>query len=68
MCRHKSLHHRRPRSLGGMNNSRNIVRVADNKHNAWHLLFSNWSPSRIAEEINAVWLDSDYRMEVKKVF
>ena len=45
-------HHRKPRSLGGTAEKNNISRLPPKKHTAWHLLFCNWPPERIAEEIN----------------
>ena len=53
-------HHRKPRSLGGDDTARNVIRVPDKKHQAWHMLFSNLTPAQIAEVINATWLDPDY--------
>ena len=56
------VHHRKPRSIGGTNEHRNISRVPVHKHRAWHLLFSNFSPEIIAEIISEVWLDPDYKL------
>jgi hypothetical protein len=64
---HESRHHRKPRSLGGGNDLRNTVIVSQEQHNAWHRLFQNWEPEDIAEVINDMWLDPDYRMEVRRV-
>jgi hypothetical protein len=58
--KHNHKHHRKPRSLGGDNSSRNRSIVDRDKHNAWHLLFKNHPPERIALIINNVWLDPDY--------
>ena len=55
-----SRHHRRPRSIGGGDGGRNISRVPENKHRAWHLLFGNMEAEAIAREINVHWLDPDY--------
>lgn len=55
-------HHRKPRSKGGKDCNRNISIVPSNKHEAWHLLFSNKEPYEIANIINQVWLDKDYHM------
>jgi hypothetical protein len=53
-------HHRKPRSIGGTGESRNVVRIPGNRHSAWHLLFQNWTAEQIAETINATYLDPDY--------
>lgn len=55
-------HHRKPRSKGGKDYDSNISIVPSNKHEAWHLLFSNKDPIEIAQIINQVWLDKDYHM------
>ena len=55
-------HHRKPRSKGGKDCNRNISIVPSNKHEAWHLLFSNKEPHEIAKIINEVWLDPDYHL------
>jgi len=54
-------HHRRPSSKGGKGNDENISYVPDKLHQAWHLLFANYSPAKIAEIINEHWGDPDYR-------
>lgn len=56
----RDKHHRRPRSIGGTNDTRNISIVPRNKHESWHLLFANCTPAQIAEIINEFWLDPDY--------
>lgn len=55
-------HHRRPRSIGGDDEERNLSTVPRIKHEAWHMLFSNASAEQIAEIINSFWLDPDYFM------
>ena len=60
----KSRHHRRPRFLGGTSDERNITILPTNKHRAWHLLFRDFSPERIAQEINERFLDPDFEMVV----
>jgi hypothetical protein len=55
-----TTHHRKPRSIGGKSEPRNLSRLAGNKHSAWHLLFQNWTAEAIAEEINRLYLDPDY--------
>jgi hypothetical protein len=64
--RHHHWHHRKPRSLGGTNANRNMAHVPSVKHEAWHLLFSNYNPYQIAMIINNTWLDSDYELVVVK--
>lgn len=61
---HGHKHHRKPRSLGGENSKENISLVDRDKHNAWHLLFKNHPPERIAIIINNVWLDPEYEFIV----
>lgn len=59
-------HHRKPRSLGGNNGDRNMSQVNAVQHQAWHILFRNRDPFEIAAIINAVWLDPDFKFEVKR--
>lgn len=54
-------HHRRPRSIGGSNRDFNISLVGREKHSAWHQNFKNWEAEQIAEHINEVWLDTDFK-------
>lgn len=56
----RDKHHRKPRSIGGTNEPRNISHVPRNKHEAYHLLFSNCTASQIADILNAYWLDPDF--------
>jgi hypothetical protein len=55
-----TTHHRKPRSIGGKSEPRNVVRIPGNKHAAWHLLFSNFTPEQIAQLISETYLDPDY--------
>lgn len=55
-----TTHHRKPRSIGGKSEPRNIVRIPGNKHAAWHLLFANFTPEEIARLITETYLDPDY--------
>lgn len=59
-------HHRKPKSLGGATTGRNISLLPDKKHKAWHFLFSNLPPWKIAEEINRLYLDPDYLVVVRR--
>lgn len=63
--RNQSRHHRRPRSIGGKNGGNNAIMVNRDDHDAWHKLFRNLMPDKIAEIINKKWLDpnSDYRFK-----
>ena len=58
--RGESRHHRHPRSLGGGNEPSNISVVKQADHNAWHTLFSNYSPETIARIINEKWIPRNY--------
>lgn len=64
----KSEHHRRPRSLGGKTEPRNLSKVSCKKHVSWHTLFQNMTPEEIAKTINETWLDPDYRMVAHRVY
>lgn len=62
-----SLHHRKPRSIGGTEEERNKIKLPIKLHRAWHVLFQNWTAERIAQEISEQYLDPDYVMiAVKK--
>lgn len=53
-------HHRRPRSIGGKNNQRNISILPRVIHRAWHILFANHTAETICHIINERYLDPDY--------
>jgi hypothetical protein len=55
-------HHRKPKSLGGGMNKRNISLLPNKQHIAWHILFRNAPPEQIVDEINQKYLDPDYRL------
>ena len=57
-----TFHHRKPKSLGGRREPQNLIRLPHKKHQAWHFLFMNFTPERIAEEINQKYLDPDYEV------
>jgi hypothetical protein len=57
-------HHRKPKSLGGGMNKRNISLLPEKKHVAWHILFRNLSAEQIANEINRYYLDPDFQFIV----
>ena len=46
-------HHRRPRSLGGLDSITNISYVEWNKHQSWHTLFGNMNAQQICNVINS---------------
>lgn len=58
---HNSRHHRLPRSRGGESDERNISFVERDNHRAWHKLFENKTAPEIADIINSVWLDPDFK-------
>ena len=58
--RYTSLHHKKCRSNGGYGGS-NLIEVNRESHEAWHKIFSNFEPYRIASIINEVWLDPDFK-------
>lgn len=60
----KVKHHRQCRNNGGSNAQHNIAWVQESHHRAWHLLFSNFQPHRIAEVINELWLDPRFKFVV----
>ena len=55
-------HHRKPRSIGGSNKPSNISHIPHHFHQAWHLLFANFTAEQIAQRITDWYLDSDYLM------
>jgi hypothetical protein len=59
-------HHRKPKSLGGGMDNRNIALLPNKKHEAWHFLFSNLPPERIVQLINSQFLDPDYQLILER--
>lgn len=55
-----SRHHRKPVSLDGSDDGRNISIIPKHSHEAWHTLFSNHTPETICAIINEKYLDPDY--------
>jgi hypothetical protein len=53
-------HHRKSRSRQGDNSPRNISIVNEKQHTAFHLLHPDTHPERIAETLNATWIDPDF--------
>ena len=62
----KNHHHRKPRSLGGSDADFNISIVDERQHKAWHLLFKNMTPDQIANKINGIYLDPDYKLVAER--
>jgi len=54
-------HHRKPKSLKGKTNKRNLSLVSKTQHSAWHALFDNKTPQEICKIIDDVWLDPSFR-------
>ena len=63
---HLSRHHRKPISKGG-SGGKNIRLLPMDKHQAWHVLFTNMTPFEIADEMNKYYLDLGYKMVVYHV-
>ena len=49
-----SDHHILPKSRGGQK-ERNIKRVPEKKHQAYHLLFANLTPDEVIQYLQEVW-------------
>lgn len=62
----KTKHHRRPRVLGGNGEKRNISIVPDHLHKAYHLLFGEGNPHRIAYLLNEYYIDPDYEVVIRR--
>ena len=61
MSKGTSNHHRKPRSIGGTREARNVSRINSVLHDAWHRLFWNLGAYKICELINRDYLDKDYK-------
>jgi len=55
-----SRHHRKMKCHGGKTSRRNVIKIKDNLHRAWHVLFGNMLPADIARLITTIYLDPDY--------
>jgi len=55
-------HHLVPRSHGGDNKECNISYVPNKLHESWHFMFSNYTPTKIAQIINEHWIPRDITM------
>jgi len=59
--KHKmTRHHRKPRCRGGGGLKNNISKVPENLHQAYHLLFGEGHPEKVAAILNNTWIDTDY--------
>ena len=64
VIRLRNTHHRKPRSIGGKSNKKNCIKVPQNQHEAYHLLFRNYTPDIVAEILNKYWIDQDFTLVV----
>jgi len=62
----RTRHHRKPRCAGGKNETPNISYVRHVDHVSFHRLFGPGLPHVIAEIINAIWIDPEYELVVRK--
>jgi hypothetical protein len=67
MRQRNNRHHRKPRSLGGTNDSANISLVNERKHEYYHGLFTKqdntcMTPQEIAEVLTRVWIDPEFAL------
>jgi hypothetical protein len=59
--RGESRHHRKCRCNNGGDEPSNISVVSQSKHDIFHAMFGCMTPPEIAEELNKVWLDKEYK-------
>jgi len=62
----RDRHHRKPRCMGGLGNSRNISNVRTDMHRAYHKLFGHGDPFVIIRILNEIWIDPEYELVVRK--
>ena len=62
----KTKHHRKARVYGGTSEKRNISRVPDKWHRAYHLLFGAGEPYIIAKRLNEIWIDPNYEVIIRR--
>ena len=60
----QTKHHRLPKCLGGTDDPSNISFVRDDRHRAYHLLFSEGSPDKVVMRLNKYWIDPAYELVV----
>lgn len=61
-----TVHHRKPKSLGGSNDRRNLSYLTETRHRAWTTLFGNATPEVIVQTINKELIDPDYELVLVK--
>ena len=64
--KHLTTHHRKARCVQGTSDPKNLSKVPENKHRAYHLLFGHGDPFYIARILNKMWIDPDYEIVVIK--
>lgn len=64
-----TIHHRKPKSLGGDDGAHNLVKVPRSHHKAWHALFDNYRPDQILQKIQEYWIlySNDHTHEVRQI-
>ena len=62
----KTRHHRKPKSFGGGNNKRNIVKIPDKFHRAYHILFGAGNVHDVAKRLNETYIDPDFELVVRR--
>ena len=58
-------HHKLPTSKGGSNKARNVSYVPDSLHQAYHLLFCDYTVQDIADILNEHFVNPDFQLIVK---
>lgn len=62
------IHHRKPQSRGGSDDSDNISIVGKKAHECFHYLFTNLSPEAIAKVLSERWIDPGWEVVARKKF
>ena len=57
-------HHRKPKAMDGSDHPNNISTVSKVKHRAYHSLFKHGNPHHVADVLNKVWIDPEYKLTV----
>ncbi len=75
--RRTNRHHRRSRSRGGNSQNicgvPNIIQVCEKRHQAFHLLFPDTHPEKVAQVLNETYIDPAFTLlvvtkeDVKKI-
>ena len=61
-----SHHHRLCKSNGGSDELQNISMVTAIQHQAFHTLFQNYPPEKIANILNETWIEIGVKFVVRK--